>query len=444
MIHYTLHSSVQRNLKLKERYMDRKIPTPLWRKTAEERDSTSVELPDRLVDLVVVGGGYTGLSTALHSAQKGLAVHLIESNHIGYGGSGRNVGLVNAGTWLSPTTVREKLGPSYGDRFIRQFSNSPSLVFDLIEKYQIQCELTKTGTIHAAHSLRGLKDLTERYQEWQRLGEPVELLSSDTTAKMVGTDIFFGGLHDHRAGTINPMGYCRGLARAATAAGVGITTGMQVTKLDRKDGSWTVTTSGGPLQTKAVVLGTNAYTDSLWPGLKKVFTTIHYVQFATKPMGEQASHILPGRQGLWDTGKIMFNIRKDAFGRLFVGTMGRVIGSIDKGLTKRWAQKRIFTAFPDLGNTCFEAAWHGKIAMTPSHLPSIHQLAPHLWTAIGYNGRGITTGTLLGSFMAELLTGSDPINLPFPLTGPKPAPLTGLQTRFYDMAFTAKQLWNSF
>ena len=85
------------------------------------------------------------------------------------------------------------------------------------------------------------------------------------------------------------------------------------------------------LQAKAVVLGTNAYTDDLWPGLKKVFTTIHYVQFATKPLGDEATNILPGRQGLWDTGQIMFNVRKDAFNRLLVGTMGRVVGSIDKG-----------------------------------------------------------------------------------------------------------------
>ena len=441
---YTLQSYVERTLKCDESYMDRIIPISLWDKTAKERDITSVELPQRSVDLVVVGGGYTGLSTALHSAQKGLEVHVLEANHIGYGGSGRNVGLVNAGTWLSPTKVRKILGTAHADMFIRRFSDSPSLVFELIKKYQIQCELTKTGTIHAAHSPKGLRDLEMRFEEWQRLGEPVELLSKQETAKLVGTDIFYGGLHDHRAGTINPMGYCRGLARAAIAAGAGITTGIQVTGLDRQNDHWIITTSGGMLQAKAVVLGTNAYTDDLWPGLKKVFTTIHYVQFATKPLGDEVTNILPGRQGLWDTGQIMFNVRKDAFNRLLVGTMGRVVGSIDKGITRRWAQTRILKTFPELGDTGFEEAWHGKIAMTPNHLPSIHELAPNLWTAIGYNGRGITTGTLFGIVISNLLTDSDSSNIPLPITKPKSARLAGVTTQFYDMAFTAKQLWNSF
>lgn len=423
--------------------MDRSKPMSLWDATSLEPEGAGGEIPDALVDVAIVGGGFTGLSTALHCAQKGLSAHVLEAKHIGFGGSGRNVGLVNAALWLPPAKVREKLGPSYGERFLRRFSEGPSMVFDLIEKHQIRCEATKTGTIHAAHGPAGWEDLKARHMEWQRLGEPVDLLDAQQTAALVGTDAFAGGLLDHRAGTINPMAYCRGLARAATASGAKISTGVRVQKLERLDEIWHVRTTSGTMRAKAVVLGTNAYTDELWPGLRNVFTMIHYLQFATRPLGPEAAHILPGRQGVWDTGQIMFNVRRDAHDRLLIGTMGRVLGTKDHGLTKRWAEKRIAAIFPELGPVTFDEAWHGQIAMTPDHLPRVHQLAPGLWTAIGYNGRGITTGTLFGNALADLLTGMDPADLPLPVTEPSKAPRTAITSRMYDLAFTANQFWKS-
>ena len=413
----------------------------LWDATAEERDIHGDFPSDAHVDVAIIGGGFTGLSTALHCAQKGLSAQVLEAEHIGFGGSGRNVGLVNAAMWLPPAKIRERLGPDYGPRFLRRFGNGPRIVFDLIEKYQIRCEATQTGTIHAAHARAGFEDLKERHAEWQRLGEPVDLIGRDAVAGLVGSTAFYGGLLDHRAGTINPMGYCRGLARAALGAGAGISTGVRVTRLIKEAERWRVITDWGALTAKTVVLGTNAYSDDLWPGLSRVFTKIHYLQLATEPMGPEAAHILPGRQGLWDTGQIMFNYRRDARDRLLLGTMGRIIGTKDRGLTRRWAQRQIARVFPDLGPVRFAEAWHGQIAMTPDHLPRVHQLDQGLWTAIGYNGRGITTGTLFGQSMADLLTGMDPGALPLPVTDMAAAPRAALTARIYDLGFTANQLW---
>ena len=424
--------------------MSKEKPISLWDATAEERDIHGAFVPDRHVDIAIVGGGFTGLSTALHCAEKGLSAQVLEAQHVGFGGSGRNVGLVNAALWLPPAKVREKLGKTYGPRFVDRFGSGPRIVFELIEKHQIRCEATKSGTIHAAHAPSGFKDLQDRHAEWQRLGEPVDLIDRDEVESLIGSKAFYGGLLDHRAGTINPMGFCRGLARAALGAGAEISTGVRVTKLDKDGDLWRVTTDQGQITAKYVVLGTNAYSDDLWPGLSRVFNMIHYLQFATTPMGPEAAHILPGRQGLWDTGQIMFNYRRDARDRLLLGTMGRVIGTKDRGLTRRWAQKQINRVFPDLGPVEFEEAWHGQIAMTPDHLPRVHQLDDGLWTAIGYNGRGITTGTLFGQSMAELLTGMPPEDLPLPVTDLVVAPRAKLTSKFYDMAFTANQLWQGF
>lgn len=413
-------------------------PISLWDTTSEEGPPETASLPER-VDLAIVGGGYTGLSTALHAVQAGLSAHVIEAHEIGHGGSGRNVGLVNAGVWMPPAQVRAALGPDYGPRFLRRFADGPAMVFDLIERHQIRCEAVRAGTIHAAHAASGLRDLEGRWREWTAMGEPVEMLDAGATAAALGTDRYVGGLLDHRAGTVNPMGYARGLARAARAAGAAISTGIRVTGLKKQAGGWRVETDQGAVTARAVVLGTNAYTDTLWPGLKSTFTTIHYFQFATVPLAAEADHILPGRQGVWDTAPVMTSIRRDARGRLIIGSMGRVIGTRDGGLSRRWAERTLKRLYPGLGRVDFEEAWHGQIAMTPDHLPRIHVLDEGLYTPIGYNGRGIITGTIFGQTMADLLTGMDPADLPLPVTDPAGVATAPLMRRLYDLSFTANQ-----
>ncbi len=422
--------------------MSKAAPISLWDESAEEREHTQDLDGNITTDVAIVGGGFTGLSTALHAAERGVECHVLEANHIGFGGSGRNVGLVNAGLWLPPQDVRDKLGEQLGAQLIKILGEAPAYVFSLIEQHQIRCEATHNGTIHAAHSPKGLEDLARRTEEWHRLGAPVDLLSREETAEKVGSSAFYGGLLDHRAGTINPMGYVRGLARAALGAGAKISTGVTVKKLVRDGNKWIVETDQGEVTANRVVLGTNAYSDDLWPGLRRTFTMIHFFQCATAPLGERGQSILPERQGLWDTGSIMFSLRRDAFGRLIIGSMGKAIGG-DRGLSRRWARRNIRRLFPDLGDVDIETAWHGQIAMTDDHLPRIHRLDEGLYTPIGYNGRGITPGTIFGKAMGELLSGGKEDELPLPMSEPISAPRGPLMSRVYDMAFTANQIIKS-
>ncbi len=418
-------------------------PISLWDASAVEKPFEAEFPGEAVADIAIVGGGFTGLSTALHCADKGLSAHVLEAEHIGYGGSGRNVGLVNAAAWLPPRQVRDALGEKAGPRFVQIFGDAPDYVFSLIEKHQIRCEVTKTGTLHAAHAPSGFQDLQGRYDEWQRLGAPVELLTKAQAAEKIGSDVFHGALLDHRAGTINPMGYCRGLARAAHGAGATISTGVRVTRLSRQGDRWQVKTDKGVVDAKYVVLGTNAYTDDLWPDLKRNFTMINYFQLATEPLGTEIENFLPERQGLWDTGQIMFSLRRDAFDRLIIGSMGKVIGKADGGLSHRWARKQLKRIYPSLGDFKFEDAWHGQIAMTPDHLPRIYNLAEGLFTPIGYNGRGITTGTVFGKAMADLLSGMDPRDLPLPITEPRSLSSAPIMSRAYQAAFTCNQFMKS-
>ena len=414
----------------------------LWDASAVEAKFVNPMNGDLTCDVAIVGGGFTGLSTALHAGEKGIRCHVFEANQIGFGGSGRNAGLVNAGMWLPPADVEQKLGKARGGALIQNLGDAPEYVFSLIERFQIRCEVTRSGTIHAAHAPSGLDDLIRRADTWQALGAPVELLSREQATEVIGTEAFYGGLLDHRAGTINPMGYVRGLARAANAVGAKISTGVHIQTLDRHNGKWTLRTNRGVVTADTVILGTNAYTDTLWPGLKNTFVMINYFQLATKPLGERVHKILPGSQGLWDTGTIMFSLRRDAYERLIIGSMGTVVGG-DNGLSRRWAARMLHRLFPDLGPVEFDAAWHGQIAMTPDRLPRIHRLADGVYTPIGYNGRGITTGTIFGKAMAELLAGGQEDELPLPISEPRTITTAPLVSGLYSMAFKANQFWKS-
>ena len=423
--------------------MRRGDPVSIWNTTAVETEPSQNSAVEGQVDVAIVGGGFTGLSTALHCVEKGLSCHVLEASQIGFGGSGRNVGLVNAAAWLPPQDVRKILGEDDGDRFISHFSRAPDYVFSLIEKYQIQCNATQTGTFHAADGPVGFADLVSRKAEWDRLGEPVDLLSRDEAESYIGSSAFYGALLDRRAGTINPMGYCRGLARVAIAAGALISIGARAKKLQQETGMWRVITNKGTLMARHVVLGTNAYTDDLWPGLKYSFTKINYFQLATSPLGDRIKHILPQQQGLWDTGKIMFSLRRDDSERLIIGSMGNVMGNQSGGVSHRWAQKKLAHLFPKLGRVDFDEAWQGQIAMTPDHLPHIHKLADNLYSPIGYNGRGITTGTIFGQALADLLTGDSEKKLPVPLLTMRRVGSAPVMSCFYKIAFAANQIIKS-
>ncbi|GAB4382178.1 NAD(P)/FAD-dependent oxidoreductase [Albidovulum sp.] len=415
---------------------------PLWGMTAAEADVARPFAGDAQADLAIIGGGFTGLSAALHAAEGGLSAIVLEAETIGHGGSGRNVGLVNAGLWLPPDEVCRRLGNERGEALIRLLGAAPDEVFALVERHAMRCEAVRRGTIHAAHAPRGLKDLERRAAQWQRRGAPVALLDARSVASRIGSDRFHGGLYDPRAGTINPASYARGLARAAAAAGARIHGAARVEGIRREGADWRLRTARGSVLARRVLICTNAYSDGLWPGLGATFTPIRYFQLATKPLGERAAAILPGGEGIWDTGTIMFSLRKDDAGRLLVGSMGAVIGGLD-GLSRRWAARKLARLFPALGPVGFETAWDGVIAMTPDHVPRLLRLAEGVFAPIGYNGRGIGPGTVFGRVLAEFLAGGAVADLPLALTAPRPIRTRRPAAAFYAAVFAANQLWQA-
>lgn len=377
----------------------------LWEASAPQPPATSPLSGDVRADVVIVGAGYTGLSAALHLAEAGVKAIILEANQIGFGGAGRNVGLINAGMWVMPDDLPDVLGPDYGERLLNQLGNGPLLVRELIERHNIACELERSGTLHCAVGSKGLRELEQRAEQWQRRGAPVSLLSAEETAKRIGTRAYAGSMLDMRAGTLQPLAYARGLAHAAVKAGAVIHTGSAVTDAERVGGRWKVKTAQGSVSADWVIVSTDAYSVGPWNRVRGEQVHLPYFNLATHPLTpEQLATILPGREGCWDTKQVLSSFRMDQAGRLVFGSVG-ALDRTGMAVHSNWAKREMKRLFPQLGDVSFEYEWYGLIGMTDDALPRFHKFAPNVVCFCGYNGRGISPGSVFGKVLAQHVQG---------------------------------------
>jgi len=410
------------------------MPVSLWAASAAPAPDSPPLSGEATADVAIVGGGFTGLAAALRLAQTGARAVVLEAHEIGFGGSGRNAGLVNAGLWLAPDEVEARLGAEAGQRLNAALLHSTDRVFDLISDHAIDCDAVRKGTIYLANSQKTLDGIRTRADQLNARGLAVEIVDAGKAAAMTGTGCYIGGLFDPGAGVINPMAYARGLAHAARAAGALVHERTPVTGLEPDGAGWRITTPQATVQAGKVILATNAYTDRLWPGLEQTIFPLYFFQFASPPLTENVRKtILPDGVGAWDAAKVMTAFRLDAQGRLILGSMGNM-GQPPSVLLRRWADRTRARLFPQLQADEWEQNWVGRIAFTPDHLPRFHELAPGLITAIGYNGRGIGPGTIFGQAMADYIASGDETALPMDLTAPETVSHRGLRAGALEAA----------
>ncbi|MGO4853481.1 NAD(P)/FAD-dependent oxidoreductase [Phaeovulum sp. W22_SRMD_FR3] len=405
----------------------------LWERTAPAAPQSGPLTGDMSADVVVIGAGYTGLSTALHLAERGKSVVLLEAVEVGFGGAGRNVGLVNAGMWVMPEALCETLGPVAGNRLIDFLGDGPRQVFEVIDRHAIACEAEWQGTLHLAVGEKGLAEIRERARQWQSRGAPVEVLDAAETARRVGSTAYAGALLDRRAGTIQPLAYARGLAAAGVQQGVSLFTQSPVTALRRSGAGWQAVTPKGSVTAQWVVIGTDAYTGHIFPQIRQEQVFLPYFNLATTPLNaEMQARILPERQGAWDTKEILSSFRFDQAGRLVFGS----VGALRRGgaaVHRAWARREMARLWPDLGPVRFEAEWYGQIGMTADNLPRCHQLDEKIITICGYNGRGIAPGTAFGRFLAGHVAGeTEEADLPLAPTPAQPISARPLREAYYE------------
>ncbi|WGF88267.1 NAD(P)/FAD-dependent oxidoreductase [Marinivivus vitaminiproducens] len=420
--------------------MGEPFPPSLWAATATPLEPFPELADDRDADVCVVGGGFTGLSTALHLAERGTSVVLIEASQPGWGASGRNGGQVIAGLKLDPDDLVATFGDAMAERLIPFALSTPDIVFGLIERYAIACDAVRTGWIQPAHAKEGLATLQGRAGQWRRHGFELIELDRRETARLIGSTWYFGALLNPRNGSVQPLSYARGLARAAASQGVRLFGDSPATGLERTDDGWRVRTTRGSVRAGRVVLGTNGYTGDLWPGLRRSVVPVYSFQVATRPLsGNLLGTILPEGQTASDTKRLLWYYRKDATGRLVMGGRGRPKDDLAPPDT-RALQAALLELFPQLGDVGFDYHWGGKVALTQDHLPHLHVLDEGLYAGLGYNGRGVAMATAMGTVLARLVSGESPDTLPFPVTGMAAIPFH----RFRRVGVGAVAAWSGY
>lgn len=397
-------------------------PIPAYYASFAPPAPTTEPLRERLrTTVAVIGAGFTGASTALHLAERGIAAVAIEARSTGWGASSRNFGQVVPYFKHDQDRVFATFGRARGERMIEAVADGPGLVFSLIERHGIACSAERRGLVFAAHSPSARLGLERRTKFWQARGAPVEMLEGDAAAALIGSSYYEACSLDRRGGTINPLAYVRGLAVAAIKAGATVHTDSPAVGLERRRDGWHVRTPEGEIVAETVVLASNAYTPALlWPGLRESIIPMRAYQFVTRPLSENLRRsILPQGQPLTDTRHLFSGVRLHPDGRLQASADGpafRVGGAGNLAKTTR----RMSETFPQLGTLEWEFAWAGWVAMTYDQYPHLHELAPGLWAGLGYSGRGIALATMMGREIAARIAGADEETLALPVTPLRP------------------------
>ena len=392
-------------------------------------------------DVLIVGGGYTGLSSALHLAEQGVSVILLEAKSIGFGGSGRNAGLVNAGVWQNPDHVRKQLGEEAGNRFSLALRDSPALVSDLVERYDMSCDLQQTGTVHIAHNAVAMKYLEDRCQQLQGLGAAVELIDGDTARAISASPVYrHGGIHDPGAATIHPLNYARSLAQASLGLGARLFQESAIETLTRQNDRWLATTGSGEVSAEQVIIATNAYADNNSQQVQASTVPVFIFHCATEPLAADiAASIIPQRHGLWDTQTLLTSSRIDASGRLVMSSAGRLQG-FQRAIRENWMTRTRDWLYPQTRGTDWEYQWSGQIGVTSSKILRVQLLAPGVFAPAGYNGRGIGPGSVIGKHLADTIVSGNRDDFPFPVEALNREKRRGMRAAYYSYGTLALQL----
>lgn len=357
-------------------------------------------------DVCVVGGGYTGLMTALELAERGYAVVLLEAQRVGWGASGRNGGQVITGYNKSMAEIERRVGRDDARKLWLLGEEAKALLRHRVERHGIRCSLT-WGFVLAALKDRHMAELTDLERE-MRDGygyEGVERLDRDGLARLVRGRNYIGGLYDSGSGHLHPLNYALGLADACLAAGVRIHENSRVLSIDRGTAPEAVT-ARGRVRARYLVLAGNAYLGALAPELAARVMPVGTYIIATEPMGvERAQALLPADVAVSDMNFVLNYFRRTPDHRLLFGGgvsySGQDLPGVELALRRKMAQ-----VFPQTEGVRVARFWGGRVAITANRLPHVGRLTPTIYFAHGYSGHGVALSGIAGRVIAEAVAGT--------------------------------------
>ncbi|WP_330629474.1 FAD-binding oxidoreductase (plasmid) [Thioclava litoralis] len=356
-------------------------------------------------DVCVVGAGFSGLSTALHLAEKGYQVTVVEGARIGWGASGRNGGQIVNGLNAS----LQKIGKSYGQdtaRFVAGLvTEGGKIIRERVSTYGIQCDL-KDGNVFAAFNDMHMRELEEKKQLWESYGLcDQRMLTKAEIREHAATDLYVGGMIDPTGGHMHPLNLCLGEAAAIEANGGTIYEMSPVVSVDTQAARPVIKTEKGQITSRILVLCGNAYLGHVVPDLENRVMPVSTQVMATEPLGEdRARALMPADTCIEDVRYILDYYRMSADKRLLFGG-GTVYGGTDPKDIKAKLWGNMMKVFPQLSDVKIDYAWSGNFALSFSRVPQMGRLGNATYYAHGYSGHGVTGSHTFGRILSEAIDG---------------------------------------
>jgi gamma-glutamylputrescine oxidase len=372
------------------------------------------------VHVAIVGGGYTGLSAALHLAEGGVEVALLEAEKIGWGASGRNGGQLHSGQRRDQDWLEAHLGRDDAHRLWDMAEEAKGLVMGLIARHNIQCSW-RAGLIETVHKRRLVRDEIDYVEKLKRdYGyDAVEWLDRERLAEAIGTDVYFGGRRDARAGHLDPLKLAEGIARAAAKVGARIHEGTRVAHVARVADGFELTTErregsipvgSATLRADIVILAGDGYLHGIDSDVEGRVMPIDNYILATKPIGAgRPAGLIPNGEAVSDSRFVVYYFRPTADGRLLFGG-GETYSRTPPADMAAFVRRHLIRVYPQLAGAPVEFAWGGAVAITMKRLPFIRRLKPGLYAASGYSGQGVALAPYAGKVLADAILG-DPARL---------------------------------
>ena len=356
-------------------------------------------------DVCVVGAGFTGLSAALHLAERGYDVVVVEAHRAGFGASGRNGGQLGSGQRVGQDALTKLLGAEAADRLWELAEEAKALVKGLVARHGIDCQL-KPGVAHMAYTDAERRALHEEAEALEtRYGyDAIELLDAEAGRALCPSPAYRGGTLDMGAGHLHPLAFALGLARAAEAAGARIHETTPVHHIDESGARPVVRTDRGRVEAEHVILACNGYLGGLNGRVAARVMPINNFIAATEPLGARAAEVLTRDVAVADTKFVVNYFRLSHDGRLLFGggeTYGYRFPRDIAGLVRR----PMTQVFPHLAEVPIDYAWGGTLAITMRRMPYLARVGRRILSASGYSGHGVGNATLAGKLMADAVAG---------------------------------------
>ena len=394
--------------------IERARPVPYWQDSTDPLPDRSIAALPEQADVVVIGGGMTGLSASLALARKGCRVVLLEQGKVGSGASTRNGGICTNGPGLAAQTLLRRYGSSLARRYYSAFVDAVDFVENLIRTEGIDCQFKRFGKLTVAVRSSHMRHLEAEQQCLaQHFEHSCVLLSQSDLRKEIGSDLYQGALLDVTGAGFHIGRYVAGLARAAESRGAVICEQVRVNGVEPvAAGKFHVRASGGGIEAPQVLIATDSYTDQAFPSLRRRLAIVGSFIIATEPMdGKLADSIIPNRRTVSDTRNIGHYYRLVDDDRLIFGGRARFALSSPESDRKsgQILLHDMVRIFPQLGSTRIEYVWGGSVGFTFDRIPHAGQMGG-LYYAIGYCGRGNQMASYMGNVMAEVMDGHPEAN----------------------------------